>query len=475
MNLRKYTKEFNYNIKLATPIILGMLGHIVVGFVDTMMVGKLGTTELAAVSLGNSIIFLAMSFGLGFCNAITPLAAECDSSNNRESGKSVLKHGIILSGGLSVFLVGILMFSKDIMIMTGQQQNVISLALPYIRLVAISLLPVLIFQSFKQFSDGYSITKYSMYAIFIGNAINIVLNYIFIYGNFGAPKMGVEGAAVGTLVSRFIMPFIMWYFLYKNSKMKTFVVNFNWKSLDKTYIKKLFEIGIPSSLQMVFEAGIFIVATWISGAIGENNQAANQIAMTMSSVTFMISSGMSVVATIRVSNFKGIKDFVSLRRVALSIYLFVIGNQIIMALLYVIFKNVIPLIFIDSDEILNDQNIQFVVKEASLLLIIAGIFQIPDGIQVASLGILRGIQDVKMPTLICFFAYWIIAFPLCYYLGLHTKLETSGIWIGLLAGLTFAAVLLFARFQHFSKRLIEKGEPEKTKNDLDIKMLNDNY
>lgn len=455
INLHKYTKEFRYNIKLATPVILGMLGHTLVGFIDNAMVGQLGPTELAAVALGNSIIFLAIALGVGFSTAITVLTAESHGTSDIQKGTDILKHGMLTCGTLSFLLMGGLLFAEEIMYQTKQDKEVIALALPYINLVGISIFPLMIFQAFKQFSDGLSLTKYSMYVVFVGNILNVILNYLFIYGKFGCPELGVLGAGVGTLVSRFVTPILFWYILHKDPRTTQYVSGLNWKNIDFLQVKKIIYLGVPSSLQMVFEAGIFIVATWISGSLSKNHQAANQIALGMASMTFMFSAGMSTVAMIRVSNFKGISDYLNLRRVAISIFLLVGLCQVGLALFYITFNNWIPYIFLDSNDLKNAQDITFVIADAKKLLFIAGIFQIPDGIQIVILGALRGLQEVKIPAIISFISYWLIAFPVSYYLGIHTPLATSGIWIGLLVGLTAAAILLSLRFNHISKKMIQ--------------------
>ena len=184
---------------------LGMLGHTFVAFADNVMVGQLGTAELAAVSLGNSFIFIAMSLGIGFTTAITPLVAEADSSNNISSGKKAFKHGLLLSSILSVILFLIILLSKPLLNIMDQPEEVVELAIPYLDIVALSLIPLIIFQALKQFSDGLSNTKYPMYATILANVINIILNYLLIFGSFGFPKLGIVGAAIGTLISRIIM------------------------------------------------------------------------------------------------------------------------------------------------------------------------------------------------------------------------------------------------------------------------------
>jgi len=223
--LQQYTKEFKYNIRLAIPVILGMLGHTVVQLVDNIMVGQLGTAELAAVSLGNSFMFIAMSLGIGFSTAITPLVAEADGENNFEAGKSVFKHGLFLCTVLGIALFLTVFVAKPIMYAMNQPKEVVDLAMPYLNLVAISLVPLIIFQAFKQFSDGLSLTKYPMYATIAANVVNVLLNYMFIFGKFGMPELGVVGAAIGTLASRVIMVVYLWYVLSQHYKAREYVRN----------------------------------------------------------------------------------------------------------------------------------------------------------------------------------------------------------------------------------------------------------
>ncbi|MEC8323145.1 MAG: MATE family efflux transporter, partial [Bacteroidota bacterium] len=210
---RTYTKEFKYNWHLAAPVILGMLGHVLVGFVDNIMVGRLGSAELAAVSLGNSFFFIAMALGIGFSTAITPLVAESDSEQNFIRGKSTFKHGLVLCSVISLLLFVFILLAKPLLYLMNQPNEVVVLALPYLDIIAISLVPLIIFQAFKQFSDGLSLTRYPMYATLIANLINIFINYILIFGKWGFPKMGVVGAGVGTLISRLVMLFLLWFFL----------------------------------------------------------------------------------------------------------------------------------------------------------------------------------------------------------------------------------------------------------------------
>ncbi|NNE02529.1 MAG: MATE family efflux transporter [Eudoraea sp.] len=451
--LQQYTKEFRYNIRLSVPVILGMLGHTFVGLADNIMVGQLGTAELAAVSLGNSFVFIAMSLGIGFSTAITPLVAEADGAGKKDAGKSALKHGLVLCTLLGIALFGVTLLGKPLMYLMDQPPEVVTLAIPYLDLVAFSLVPLIMFQAFKQFSEGLSQTKYPMYATIIANALNIILNYLLIFGTFGFPKMGIIGAAIGTLVSRVVMLLFLWYLLNKKKKFHFYVTGFNFRKLERRVVNKIISLGFPSALQMFFEVAIFTAAIWLSGVLGKNPQAANQIALNLSSMTFMFGMGLGVAAMIRVGNQKGLKKYTELRRIAQSIFFLTLLLEIGFATLFLLCRHWFPTIYLDVNDLSNQADNMEVIALAAQLLLVAAFFQISDGLQVVILGALRGLQDVKIPTFMTFIAYWLIGFPISYYLGLHTSLGSIGIWIGLLAGLTASAIMLYIRFNYLTKKL----------------------
>jgi len=454
MVLSDYTKEFKYNWQLAAPVMLGMLGHTFVGFVDNIMVGQLGTAELAAVSLGNSFMFIAMSLGIGFSTAITPLVAEADAEGNFAKGKSAFKHGLFLCTSLGLFLFLLLLFAKPLMYLMKQPLEVVELAIPYLDWVAFSLVPLIVFQAFKQFSDGLSMTRYPMYATIVANVVNVVLNYVLIFGKFGFPEFGIVGAAYGTLISRVVMVVFLWWILKGHKKSRDYVTNIKIFALDKLELKKVINLGSPSAMQMFFEVAIFTAAIWLSGLLGKNAQAANQIALNLSSMTFMVATGLSVASMIRVGNQKGLKNYFELRRIAFSIFLLGMILAVTFGLLFFIFHQQLPKLYLDNSDVLNAVDNAEVLHIAANLLIAAAIFQISDSIQVVMLGALRGLQDVKIPTIITFISYWIVGFPISIYFGSAERYASFGIWMGLLAGLTVAAILLFIRFNYLTKRLI---------------------
>ena len=454
MDLKKYTQEFSYNFKLAYPIILAMLGHTVVGIVDNIMVGKIGATELAAASLANSFVFIALAVGVGFSTAITPLIAATDTENDIIKGRNIFVNGVFLCTFLGLFLFAVLFFLKPLIDYMNQPGDVTQMAKPFLDIVALSLIPLVIYQGFKQFADGKSQTKYSMYATIIANIVNVLFNYLLIYGVWIFPEMGMMGAAYGTLISRIVILIYLVVVMYRLEIFKPFLQKISLKEINLKTSKYIASIGIPSSMQSLFEVALFTGAVWISGMLGTEAQAANQIALSMASMTFMFASGLSVAGMIRVGNQKGLKDYVKMEVVAKSIMLMTFILYTGFALFFMIFHNYIPLLFLDT----HDPN-QFIINQkvieiAGQLLLIAAIFQISDGIQVTALGALRGLQDVNLPMVITFISYWVVGFPLCIYLALYTPLKAKGIWYGLLAGLTVAAIFSYLRFHYMAKKYI---------------------
>ncbi|HZH68975.1 MAG TPA: MATE family efflux transporter, partial [Flavobacteriaceae bacterium] len=276
-------------------------------------------------------------------------------------------------------------------------------------------------------------------------------NYLLIYGIWIFPRLELEGAAIGTLISRFFMLAFIIYILKGKKKFKPYMVWARFKTTEWTIFKRLFNLGFPTALQMFFEVAVFTASVILAGMLGTNAQAANQIALNLASMTFMVAVGLSVTATIRVGNQKGKKNFVELRRIAYSVFLLVFVLEALFAVGFILLKDILPGYYIDNVE---------VISMASRLLIVAALFQLSDGLQVVFLGALRGLQDVKIPSVICFIAYWLIGFPISYFLGKETVIGSMGIWLGLLAGLTSSAIMLYLRFHFLSKKLIDQNKKQ---------------
>jgi MATE family multidrug resistance protein len=408
---------------------------MIVAAADNLMVGRLGALELAAVSLGNTLVFVAMAVGIGFSFSITPLIAQYDAQSNFRASKQVLDSGLLLCLSLGVSLCGLLFISESLLFHLDQPEDVVVLAIPYMRYLSISMVPLLLFQGLKQFCDGLSHTRLPMIAAIIANVFNVFLNYLFIYGKFGLPRMEVEGAGVGTLASRILMLVILLIALSRKRTLSNYLNYFVFWS-NKT-IKRLIFLGTPTALQMLFEVGLFTAAIFLAGTLGVNSQAANQIALNLSSLTFMFGVGLGVTATIRVGNQLGIHDYASMKRIVFSLLIMTLVMELLFATIFVLGRSFLPSLYIDDTT---------VIEITAGIMLIAGLFQISDGFQVVLIGVLRGLQDVWIPSVICFVAYGLIGLPISYWLGLKSGYGVSGIWIGLLVALTVSSILLYSRF-----------------------------
>ena len=302
---------------------MGSLGHLLVGLIDDIMVGRLGAVELAATSLGNSIFFITLSVGLGFSFAITPLIAESDGEGDKEKGRSIFQHGVILTAIIGLVMFIALLFLKPILYHLDQPEEVVALAIPYYEIVAFSMVPLMVFQGFKQFADGLSQTKYAMWATILTNIVNVVLNFTLIYGFWIFPRLELVGAAIGTLISRIVMVFFIYIVLMKKDKFAIYLKRLKFEELKKERFIKIINLGFPTALQMLFEVGLFTASVLLAGTLGAFPQAANQIALKLASTTFMIAVGVGVAATIRVGNQKGLKNYIELRRIAFSNFLMI--------------------------------------------------------------------------------------------------------------------------------------------------------
>jgi len=450
----KYTREFKYNLKLAFPVMIGMLGHTFVQFIDNIMVGQLGTAELAAISLGNSFVFIAMSIGIGFSSAITPLVAEADGAKKDDDISRIFEHSFMICLLLGIVLFLSVFLNRNLLYSMNQPIEVVELASPYLFWVSMSLITIVTFQSFRQFADGLSFTRAAMYSTLVGNAINVILNFFLIFGFWIFPKLGVEGAAIGTLISRICMLTFIIFYLKLHKKLSKYIKKFFPSKVEIKRVKKILYLGLPSALHSLFEVAFFVSAVWMSGFIGKNSQAANQIALNLSSMTYMVALGVGVAAMIRVGNQRGMMNFKKLREVALSTLLLIIIIDIFFCFIFLTFNDSLPLLYLDSSDPSGFNDVSEVLKIASNLLIVAGVFQLFDGIQAVVLGSLRGMQDVIKPAIIIFFSYGILGFPISYTLGFYTSLGMVGIWIGLLSGLFFSSLFLFLRFNYLSKKII---------------------
>ena len=426
------------NLSLSFPIMISQLGHITVGVFDSLMIGKVSVSQLAAVSLATSIFSFILLFCIGLSYGITPLISSSDRGKKYVS--SILYNGMLVNVISSILLVSFVILTKHLLSYLGQDEEVLFHTYSYLDIICISLIPLILFQTFKQFIEGLGFTKPSMYISVISNVINVVLNAVLIFGLFGFPRLEIIGAAYATLISRVIMFLLILIYCLNDRRFSKYILKTKFL-VNLNHIKDIFRIGFASGLQYIFEVGAFSVATVMTGSIGAIHLAAHQIALNLASISYMIASGIGSASMISLSYYDGKRNFEDMRRSGFASFLLVFILMIVSALVFIIFRNYLPVLYVDDSSVINI---------ASTLLIIAGLFQISDGIQAVGLGILRGIRDIKKPTIITFISYWIISIPLSYFLGIEYGYGVYGIWIGLSVGLTLAAIFHVTRFNYLT-------------------------
>lgn len=430
---------------LAYPVMLSQLGHVMMGVTDSIMVGHIGAEPLAAASLANVAFNVILLFGIGVSYAITPLVASAQGEHNNENISNTLKHGMAINFVNSLILVLVVYFGKNILFHIDQPVEVVKLSIPYLDIITFSIIPTLLFQTFRQFTEGLSLTRIAMYVVIASNFLNIGLNYIFIYGHAGFPAMGLVGAGYGTLISRIAMALAIAIYIYRTPAFKDFRSGFSIGNYSRALFKKMLNIGVPAGVQFIFEVAAFDFSAVMMGWLGAKTLAAHQIAINLATISYMTTTGLAAAATIRVSNELGKKDFRTLRTVGFTLLGLALVIMTAWGLLFIVGKNFLPALYIEDIEVL---------AIAAPLVVIAGFFQLADGTQVVCIGALRGLQDVKIPSLFIFIAYWIIGLPLGYWLSFKMGYGANGIWIGLLVGLTLTALAMFFRFDRLTKKLM---------------------
>lgn len=435
-SLTKYIPYYKNNLKIALPVVLTQVGGGMVALFDNIMVGHLGAVELAAVAFANSVYILGHVFAMGAVMGLTPLVGQAFVQKDTDYVKALFQNGL-----LYVLLLGVMMSVVLLMVylgfdFMGQVPEVIVLAKPYYLIQILSLLPYLLFCLCKQFLEGLGNTKVAMNITMVSCVVNIVLNYLLIYGKLGFPRWGVVGAGVATLIARVLMPILFFVVLKYSSEFSSFL---KWdKSIGGRcrYMKKIAQVGLPIGGHMLLECTAFAMCSIMVGWLGAVPLAANQIAQNISNLTFMLVVGIGSATTIRVSHRLGEGNFYALRMAGkASVHLCLLTNSL-MALLMIVFASYIPRIFTTDVD---------VITTAAPLIILAGLFQISDGMQTVGVSILRGLTDVRRPVVYAFISYICINLPVGYYLGFICGLGEIGIWIGFIVGLSIAALLYHVR------------------------------
>lgn len=452
IKIKEYLPYYKRNLKVALPVMLTQLGASLVGLFDSMMVGHYATVDLAAVSFANALFFMAMVFAMGALMAITPLVGIQMGEMNimpekkadiRQKIAVLFQNGMLFTMLQSALMLILLGGCIPFLSYFGQEPEVIEVARPYYILIVVSLVPFLVFTFFKQFLEGLGNTLVAMIITLAMNGLNILLNWIFIYGHWGAEAMGATGAGIGSLISRVGMALCFGLAMWFHKDWKYYIQTFSWRNFSWSEIKQQIKLGFPIGAQTFLETFTFAASFVIIGWISKEALAAHQVANQIADMTFMIALGVGAATTIRVSHQLGEKNIVGVRMASnASIHLVLVINTIGAALMIGL-RHYIPMLFTEDQE---------VIAIASKLIVIAGLFQYADGLQAVGAAMLRGITDVKVPMLIAFVSYILVGLSVGLICAFPLQQGASGIWIGFIFGLSLAAICFHIRFRRLMRK-----------------------
>ena len=448
MSITDYIPVYRKNLTLAVPVIFSQIGQVTVNLVDSIMVGHLGTTQLASASFAINVFHVGMLFGLGITLGITPLVGQSFNAKTSKNLGNWLRNGILVNLIASILLCGLMSSVVLFMNRMGQSKEVVQMAIPFYLIHVSSLIPLMLFFSFKQFFEGIGNTKIAMVITIIINLVNIGLNYILIYGKLGFPALGLNGSGFASLISRLIMPVIFIVIILRMPTFRAYLTEAIHAGFDQLKIRRIVSVGLPIGLQMVIEILAFSIGAIMLGWISKESLAGHQVAISMASMTYMISFGLASGTTIRVSHAFGERDRNELKHTIFASLHMVIAFMSLMGILFVLLRNQLPLLFTSDPA---------VVKVAAGLLVVGAFFQVFDGMQVVLLGALRGMADVRIPMFMAFFSYIVVSLPVSYLLAFVFKFGYSGVWIGFVFGLSIAAILFGFRLKNQVRKFGHKN------------------
>lgn len=433
-----YIPFYRRNLKLAVPVMLAQLGQGTVQLADTIMVGQLGKVDLAAVSFGGAAFFVGFAAALGLTFGSTPLIGTEYAAGNHKKVSTIFQNSILFNVMVTVVMGLLLTFLYLNMGNLGQPEEVVPLAKSYFLILLSSLPFVLLFQAFRQFMDGVGNTKYAMIVTVIGNAMNILLNWILIFGKYGAPHMGLEGAAYATLISRILMCVAFIILVMNKQPFSHYFKDFGWNKFSRQELLCLTKISTPIGLQMFLETFGMNVAVMFVGMCGTVALASHQIAITISAITWMVSCGIASATTIRVSHQIGAGDFIAMRKAGIASMHLVLTFMAMCSVVIILFRHEIASVFTQEEDVID---------LAAILLIMTGIYQMADGLQTVIIGALRGMKNVITPMVVAFICYIVVTISVSYFCGIYLGWGAAGIWFAYIIELYLASLLLIIRFR----------------------------
>ncbi|MFN8300591.1 MAG: MATE family efflux transporter [Chitinophagales bacterium] len=435
-----YKTKAKEALRLAMPIMAGQLGQVLMGVFDNIQIGALGASYIAACGFANNVYWLINLLGIGMLFSVSPLVSEAFGEKHQWKAVGVYRSAMKVAIGFSVAFTFIIWLAVRYITIFRQEPVINQLASDYLYTLNISTFALLLYSVAKQLLDGMGRTKPGMVLSLGGLLLNIFLNWVFIFGNLGAPALGIKGAAVATATSRTLMLIILLTYIRFDKQINELRLAFA-QSADRarSFAMPVLKIGVPAGFQFFFEIAAFSFTQMMSGWLGVNYLASHQIAISLASTTFMVATGLSTAGTIMTGFAYGAKDKEGVRIAGNTVFLLTIAVELVFLVSFLLFHNLLPLIYTNDVAVL---------QIAGTLVIFAAFFQLSDGLQVTAAGALRGVQDVKVPSVIAFVSYWLIMMPTSYLLAFHTSLGINGLWLGFVIGLTVAATILYLRFRY---------------------------
>lgn len=437
----KYKRHYAANLRLALPIVVAQLGQILVQLADNIMVGQWGGENplpLAAVAFGSSIAFLFLIFSLGLVMGITPLVGELFGRGEADGATAYLQNGMLLFPLAGMIIMLFQLGSIPLLYRLGQPVEVVEASLVYYRLLAYSIPFVMAAGTFKQFLEGMGNTWISMVILLVADLLNVLLNWVFIYGHWGAAELGVTGAGIATFVSRSVMPLMAVAVFVLSGRYRRYLRGWRTDMFSFRICRNLLRLGYPIAIQMFIEAFAFVFTGVMMGWFGTVAIGANQITMTLGNCVFMIVTALGAATTIRVSHCYGACKWKELTLASKAALHMVIAWNLLAAFCFVVLRNMLPLLFTTNKEICD---------LASVLLCCAAAYQFFDGVQNVSIGIMRGLQDVKIISLISFVSYIVLNLPIGWILAFLLGFGPAGLILSYVVGLSCTAFLCLWRIR----------------------------
>jgi multidrug resistance protein, MATE family len=448
MTSATYTQHIKKLLLLAYPVTLSQLGHMMVGLADTYMAGKLGGVFLAAASFAFAFYFPFLFFGIGISSGSSPLIAKAHGEHDKEHIRALFWQSLYMNVFTGIVLTVLLFWSASSIRLFTSNEALLSRAIPFLQLIALSILPSMIYQSFRQYAEGLFSTAPAMYISLAGTFLNVVLNWFFAYGKFGFPEMGLNGIAMGTVLSRIAMALFMAGYVVFAPSLNNYFKGLSYDPFRWSIMKKVLTKSLPVGVQLSMESAVFgLGAIFISWLNSTTAIAAHHIALNLAATSYMAATGLTAAVSVRVGYEWGAGHVKEIRKAGMVAFAMVSVFMLSISVLFVLFRFELPALFVTEVDI---------IQTTASLLIIAAVFQLADGVQVIGIGALRGIGDVVAPTIIALLAYWVIGLPIGYWLTFSQGMGVQGIWYGFTIGLFIAALLMFVRFRILSGRIADR-------------------